>query len=219
MCLIFGQASDISFEANLNSKMNCFPKSANVLFLIDSSMSSGANNFADLTNRVIPFILDELDESLSIFSLSVISYAQQLTEIMPLHETFDIDLVKAKLTILQQSDQMPNHILALKKSSAVFTGLNDVPNLCLWFSDGDFIQDFKETIGQADRLKSFCQIFVINIGNNNNNMKLMRLASAPNFVFDSTKLEEFLKRIRKIFLLACQQSIIRKLGNLKKNEL
>ncbi|RNA15211.1 hypothetical protein BpHYR1_010925 [Brachionus plicatilis] len=204
----FTKATDFTLDANAH--VRCFPQSANVLFLIDSSTSSGANNFVDLINRVIPFILDEFNESLSKFLLSVVSYTQKLTEIMPLHESFDIDLVKAKITILQQDNQIPNHILALKKSATVFTDLVDVPNFCLWFTDGDFIENFKETINQADRLKSFCQIFIINIGSNNNNMKLMRLASAPNFVFDSSKLDEFLQKTRRIFISACQQSIHRK---------
>lgn len=207
----FANAIDLNLDFTNEQTFKCFPQKANVLFLIDTSQSSGANNFADLINRVIPFILDELDETLSKFSLSVLIYAKKLTEIMPLHETFDVDLIKAKIAILQQTNQIPNHALALKKSAAVFADLLDIPNLCLWFTDGNFMQDFKESINQADKLKSVCHIFIFNISTNNNNMMLMRLASAPNFLFDLSTLDEFLMRTRKIFRLACQRSIQQRL--------
>lgn len=205
------KATDLNLDFTSEQTFKCFPQKANILFLIDSSQSSDANNFADLVNRVIPFIIDEFDETLSKFSLSVIIYAKKLTEIMPLHETFDVNLVKAKLAILQQTNQVPNHALALKKSVAVFSDFLDIPNLCLWFTDGNFMQDFKEAISKADKLKSSCHIFIFNISTNNNNIMLMRLASAPNFVFDLSKLDEFLKRTRKIFRSACQRSIQQRL--------
>ncbi|CAF0831572.1 unnamed protein product [Brachionus calyciflorus] len=113
-------------------------KSANVLFLIDTSSNIDTNTFNDLATQIIPRIIDTYESILSNFFLSILSYSDRINEIMPLQEVLDGNLLKDKLNLLEISNAQVNHINALEKSSSIFNDLTDKPNLCIWFSNSDF---------------------------------------------------------------------------------
>ena len=205
-----------SLEKNIidiNLAIDCFPKSANVLFLIDASPKVNSITFTDLLFRIIPNIIETFNSNLSTFFLSILRYTDKVIEIIPMQKIDNPDLITSKLISIEKETKTSNAVRVLEKSSQIFQEAKKGVNLCIWFTDGLFDdRSFSNLIKKADNLKNSCHILLFNIGLNGDLIKLRRLASENNYVFKTDDINIFFNKTLEIFNTGCINESIKKLS-------
>ncbi|RNA15210.1 hypothetical protein BpHYR1_010924 [Brachionus plicatilis] len=198
---------------DIDLAIDCSPKSANVLFLIDASPKVNSNTFTDLLFRIIPTIIQTFNEHLSKFFLSILRYTDRVIEIIPLQKIDNPNLITSKLISIEKETKTSNAIRALDKSAQIFQATKNNVNLCIWFTDGLFDdRSFPSLVKKADNLKNSCQMLLFNFGPNGDVIKLRRLASANNFVYKTQDIDAFLNKSIEIFNFGCINDSIKKLS-------
>ncbi|CAF0831552.1 unnamed protein product [Brachionus calyciflorus] len=201
-----------SLSLGIDLVIKCSPKSANILLLIDTSSNIDSNSFNDLTNRIIPSLIDDFKSNLSNFFLSIIPYSDKI-EVMALEKVDETVSFKNRLNAIEKKNANSNHILALEKSTKLFRDVANNLNLCVWFTDGKFQDNiFSNITRKADNLKNFCQILTVNIGKVSNQMNLKRVSSEPRLMFELNKIDLFSSKVNEIFNLGCISDAIKKLS-------
>lgn len=198
---------------DIDLAIECFPKSANVLFLIDASPKVNSITFTDLLFRTIPNIIETFNSNLSTFFLSILRYTDRVIEIIPMQKIDNPHLITSKLISIEKETKTSNAIRALEKSSQIFQDSKKGVNICIWFTDGFFDDmSFSNLIKKANNLKNSCQILLFNIGSNGDLIKLRRLASASNYVFNIEDINIFFNQSLEIFNIGCINESIKKLS-------
>lgn len=214
--LFFLFLAKVSLEqktVDINLAIDCSPKSANVLLLIDTSPKVNSDTFTDLLFRIIPTIIKTFNSQLSKFFLSILRYTDRVIEIIPMQKIDNPNLITSKLVSIEKETKTSNAIRALDKSSQIFDGLIKNTNLCIWFTDGLFDdRSFSNLAKKADTLKKSCQILLFNFGSNSDTIKLKRLASASSHVFKIEEVDRLLNKSVEIFNVGCINESIKRLS-------
>lgn len=192
--------------------VDCSPKTADILFILDSSDKIDLTKFNEATTQSIPQIIKKLSSSSVDLAISVITYSDKIEEVIPLQKIFDIQLIEDKLNNLERRSSISKPIKALEKSIEVFKNLDTIsPKICLWFTDGVLMDDQLSLINKrANSLKNHCHLFIFNIGKNSNKPRLMKFASAPSFVFNLNELQDFYPITKNIIAVSCFEFQINK---------